>query len=393
MRGVWLSAIAAGYIAGDPESESTLATVRRWLNSTSARTNAGPEDGDALPPRVDVWPIDVSSHPTPNYACVRAGQMGRYYVHESGFVRYDDFVMTSDADVLPMDAAALLPFVNRTNDMGDYHRAYVRGWAFQMGGKRTVPLFGTGMTAHDWERSLKAAGAPSLRDAIAVALGEKSNTWGYDQRLSTRALQASGLCHFPWAPSTSRAGEHDVATCLKGTDEKGNRAQCLDGAALDADKARGCEYAHFTPGVDASLFGEIYDSISGSDDSGRGYRYRSADEIVGYDLKLDSLRREARNGEDSTPCRRSLLDRGCGPGGGRGVSLPYVSGDLFRCLADVVLDEKSGYELSGVDLECLDSIGGGGRPVLVFTHSDMREYVVASFWAPPTTFERPNASI
>ena len=366
--------IAVGYFAGDPESEATLATVQSWLNSTSARPNTGSEDADMIPPRVDVWPIDVSSYPSPAYACVRAGQMSRYYVHESPFVKYNDFVMTSDADVFPMDAAALLPFVIRTNDKGEYYRAYAKGWATQMEGEQTVPLFGTGMTAHDWERSLKAAGAPTLRDAIAGALAATWYTWGYGQRLSTGALIASGLCHFPWVQSTSHVEKHDGATCLKGTDETGRLAQCLDGAALDADKIKGCEYAHFTPGADASLFGEVYDRLSGSDDPKRGYQFRSADEIVGYDLKLDTLRREARAGEEDSPsCRTSLIDRGCGPGGGRRVSLPYVSGDLFRCLADVVLDEARAYELAGVDSECLDSIERGGRPVLMFTHSDMRE--------------------
>ena len=49
------------------------------------------------------------------------------------------------------------------------------------------------------------------------------------------------------------------------------------------------------------------------------------------------------------------------------------------------MDEARDYELAGVDSECLDSIEGGGRPVMVFTHSDMRECFVVF----PVSFRTP----
>ena len=76
--------------------------------------------------------------PHPHFACIRAGRMGRYYASKSGSVQRNDFVMTTGADVFPIDSRALLSFLHATNGRrsdgrnddtaGDYHHVCLSDW-------------------------------------------------------------------------------------------------------------------------------------------------------------------------------------------------------------------------------------------------------------------------
>jgi hypothetical protein len=111
--------VVLAYIKGNEESESNLHRIQGWLQ----RLEGG---------GIQTWSYDVSTFSDPYAACIRAGQIGRYYVHESGLLQDNDFVMTTDSDIFPIDSNALMPFLNQTNPEGDYHRVFIRDWDFSM---------------------------------------------------------------------------------------------------------------------------------------------------------------------------------------------------------------------------------------------------------------------
>ena len=357
--------VAMVYVGGDDESESALRRLSARLKRVDEEVGGGG--------RVVAWPYDVSSLPNPQSACVRAAQMGRYFAHESGLIGEDDFVMTTDSDVFPINIAALMPFLNGTNPDGDYRRVFLREWGDSLNGRKSIKLFGVGQTAFDWNRSLAITGANSLKDAIGMV---SRYEWGFDQTLATTAIMNGELCYFPhWyrivderyrvvsTDASNASEERDEYTCFKGT---GPRMECLD----SFEGGGKCHYSHFKPEAGATLMRRVHDEIARDFHNRTGALYRTAEELLGPEevaearreegvaspvggpphapsdpleapsesvpwsksAELNSLREELRPGMDYSKCTTSLNGRGCD--GDRRPSLPYVTGDLFRCLAD-----------------------------------------------------------
>lgn len=67
----------------------------------------------------------------------------------------------------------------------------------------------------------------------------------------------------------------------------------------------------------------------------------------------------------SFPVNTFSEERGCN--GERRHSLPYVSGDTFRCIADVILDETTG--INYLKAPYLNDIAAE-RPIVLFAKSD-----------------------
>jgi hypothetical protein len=207
------------------------------------------------------------------------------------------FVMTTDSDIFPIDANALLPFLTETNPEGDYHRVFVRDWVSSIRSGRTIALFGIGQLSYDWKRSLTLTKVPLLSDAVDLALHPSPintdmrvmGTWGLDQQLSTSALINGELCFFPnnysfwrqgdpalWvvSPNTTTASEfRDIYTCLKSD----LRIECLD----KYDTGAHCLYSHFTPRVTSQLFQNVYNGIAADTHHPMDQPYKTAEMVFG----------------------------------------------------------------------------------------------------------------
>ena len=250
------------YLRGNKESERYLHNMLRLLNRL---------DGDVI-----AWPYDVSSFLDPHAACISAGQIGRYYAHESGLIREEDFVMTTDADAFPIDSHALMPFLHETNPDGDYFRVFLRDWAYTQNGINTIPLFGIGQSVWDWRRSLVSQKTPFLEDAVNLGLKQISfaNNWGYDQTLSTSAIRKGGLCEFP---SSIKSDVRDEYTCYKGDANLGNKRECLN----SYNPEQNCLYSHFTPDANDLVMRKVYDAIVAANTQQKElHQYKTADMIL-----------------------------------------------------------------------------------------------------------------
>ena len=83
------------------------------------------------------------------------------------------------------------------------------------------------------------------------------------------------------------------------------------------------------------------------------------------------LRPEASRSSDN-PCSRSIENRSCYTK--RKPSLPFVSGDTFRCLADIIFDETNNYQPYVEDIACLQYLKSQSNfqePYVVFVKTDM----------------------
>jgi hypothetical protein len=95
---------------------------------------------------------------------------------------------------------------------------------------------------------------------------------------------------------------------------------------------------------------------------------KEAEELVAL---RQILRPETSHSNDD-PCNRSIENRGCYTK--RKPSLPFVSGDTFRCLADIVFDETNNYQPDVEDIACLQYLKSQKsfrEPYLVFVKTDM----------------------
>lgn len=194
------------------------------------------------------------------------------------------------------------------------------------------------------------------------------NTWGFDQSWSTLAVQTGGLCHFPSAAPPD-LGIRDTYTCYKG--DGSLRKECLNSYWED------CLYSHFTPDGTGQMMRQVYDKIV-ADKHQKGQSYKTADMILGKeegleDVLLRSLREMLRPGVKYTGCSKSFEKRSCD--GARPHSLPFVSGDFYRCIADIIYDETNKYQPQEEDIQCLHSLKGQPeffrQPFLVFVKTDL----------------------
>ena len=495
--------VAAGYIKGNEESEANLVNLQTWLGKVENKFRGKA----ATNKKIIVWPYDVSSFDNPFFACIRTAQLGRFYAHESGLVKENDFISSSDTDLFPINHHAIIPILDgqhHRNPKGDFYRVFIRDWAWTVGTGRTIPVgIGLGQTAYDWERSLRLVlGTSMLKDAIDKADSLTSNTWGFDQTLSTNAIKQGQLCYYPadGAELPITNGADDKYTCFKGIDNV--RKECLNAY----DKEKKCNYAHFIPDVKEEVMRHTYDAIvtdlypteqsmmTAEKILGKQQQTETAgptylvdpilfDESVGWNgtthdegmtfcknrlgpessvcswelycpkgvlaqqilqrglreevvwspisMKgqsqavwvsigsanaciqsgspseaskskakyimccrkgtsppkelqqneevddLQPLRETMRPGVQFNGCAKSFSKRACGIHGTRPPSLPFVSGDFFRCISDVSFDETNQYEATEEDSECLDSLRKQSAftgPFLVFVKTDISEY-------------------
>jgi len=91
-----------------------------------------------------------------------------------------------------------------------------------------------------------------------------------------------------------------------------------------------------------------------------------------YSSDISTLRTELRKGVDLSGCTKSYEQRSCGKD--RRPSLPFVSGDTFRCLADIIFDETNQWKPSAEDFKCLHYLrtqeSFGNKPFVVFIKTD-----------------------
>ena len=243
--------VAAGYIKDNEESEQNLSNLQSWLKRV--------ENLFGQRMSITVWPYDVSSFPDQHLSCVRAGQIGRFYAHESGLVRMNDFIVTTDTDIFPINHRAMIPLLDGIrNPCGDFHRVFIASYPRTIN-SRTIQLgLGIGMAAHDWRRSLNLAGSPLLKDALYEANALAANdTWWFDQELSTRAIKHSLLCDHKYNATSTKSTlkEEGLYTCYKG--DGSVLIQCLD----KYDKTKRCSYAHFRPSASEQVMQSAYDEI------------------------------------------------------------------------------------------------------------------------------------
>ena len=103
------------------------------------------------------------------------------------------------------------------------------------------------------------------------------------------------------------------------------------------------------------------------------------DEDVEESLSLRSELRPGIRYDHRDPCTLSFKRRKCNSE--RKPSLPFVSGDLFRCLADIIFDETNNYEPEDSDIACLHYLRSSlfelhGEPFLIFVKTDSKSF----FW-------------
>lgn len=91
-----------------------------------------------------------------------------------------------------------------------------------------------------------------------------------------------------------------------------------------------------------------------------------------YSSDISSLRTRLRKDVDLSGCTKSYEQRSCGKK--RRPSLPFVSGDTFRCLADIIFDETNQWKPSAEDFKCLHYLrtqeNFGNKPFVVFLKTD-----------------------
>mmetsp|Transcript_8386 Transcript_8386/g.13264 ORF Transcript_8386/g.13264 Transcript_8386/m.13264 type:complete len:419 (+) Transcript_8386:105-1361(+) len=273
-------AVVLAYVGSSKESQTTLNQTKEMFQEALAGQGGG----------VRIWEYDVSWASNPSAACVRAGQMGRMYLHESGLLQDNDIAITSDADTFPVRASALLPFLHETNPNGEYYRIFMKDFEGDVRRKYSISLILTGQSIGDWRNSLSITGLPRLHDAIQLSIDGLSlhSPWDIDQTILTRALMNSELCKFPdaydmWGKgkeleivtqnSTTASIDRDIFTCMKG--KIGVEYQCLN----QFNPRKGCLYAHFLPDATPQSFIGVYNQIAAATLAGKSYK--SAEQAVG----------------------------------------------------------------------------------------------------------------
>jgi hypothetical protein len=96
---------------------------------------------------------DFSSHP--ERACIRAAQLGRAFLHESGLVNDDDIVVTSDSDAFVVNATARLAPLWHLIDHDDdvVARLWISNYGHALRKQKTIPFCFIGQSAADWRLS------------------------------------------------------------------------------------------------------------------------------------------------------------------------------------------------------------------------------------------------
>lgn len=228
-----------------------------------------------------VWPVSTESFSDPAAACIRAAQIGRSFLHESGLLKDDEIVVTSDVDAFPVNATKRLAPLNDRNKEGDFYRAWVSNYGHAL--KGSFPMCFLGMTVSDWRMSWQKTNI-TLSQAVHFGLNETVYTWGVDQLLTTTAFLEGGLCEVPpthtWYKHNRihRPRVDDTLTCNKGALD-GNHAQCLSRNI----PSKQCSWVHFLPSVTQSQLESVYTQI------GKMYPYFRSSEVLLRERERESL--------------------------------------------------------------------------------------------------------
>jgi hypothetical protein len=225
------------------------------------------------------WPYSVAWSSNPDKACVRAGQMARMFAHESGLFKDNDFVITADVDIFPVNVTRMLAPVRETNKEGNFYKVWLGTyqWTFHGGARNagTIALGQVGQSQADWRHAMQASDL-DLKKAIDIAVNATEYSWGVDQSILTVALMNDQLCWFPpdygfWTqqhiPLPYKVSRNhtfdDSQSCLKnnaGHYDKLKGAECLQRFHPNNLK---CTWVHFLPSVTEGQMVETYDTIGG----------------------------------------------------------------------------------------------------------------------------------
>jgi hypothetical protein len=117
------------------------------------------------------WVISTHKSKDPHKACIRASQMARSFVHESGFVNEQDIVVTSDSDAFPINATKQLgPLIELLSPSTTF-RVWTSDYFVIATKGGTFPLSFIGMRVKDWRDAWKQMGnGLTFQDAINRAL-------------------------------------------------------------------------------------------------------------------------------------------------------------------------------------------------------------------------------
>lgn len=126
------------------------------------------------------WVVNTDYSSNPERACVRAAQLGRAFLYESGLVEDDDIIVTSDSDAFPINATArLAPLRQLMDSDSDEARVWISNYGHALRNKKTIPFCFIGQSASDWRLSWQMTPHNlTFRDAVerSVAAGNSTTT-------------------------------------------------------------------------------------------------------------------------------------------------------------------------------------------------------------------------
>ena len=86
-------------------------------------------------------------------ACIKASQLGRVFLHEAMEdlnLQEFDVMVTSDTDVYPLNATALLAQVHATKSQNEYYRVWIHNPKRVIKSNHSYPMAFVGMMLGDW---------------------------------------------------------------------------------------------------------------------------------------------------------------------------------------------------------------------------------------------------
>ena len=221
-----------------------------------------------------VWNYTYDGSGDENRGCVYGSQLARAFAHEISLFHEDDWIVTSDVDVFPLNGTEILrPILenNQNAEGGDYV-------AFVSSHDRTLAnldwvgthlMTYTALKQKHWREMWNVSNL-SLVAAIDAAI--QDHQWTADQALVTAALANAEYCTFPNAKHKfykrcknfllkspeEMARVNDTLTCNKGKDMR-EGAWCT--GKMNEETPGKCRWLHFESDANETLFQMHYNMI------------------------------------------------------------------------------------------------------------------------------------
>ena len=115
------------------------------------------------------WIVPTDFSVNPDTASVRASQLARAFVHESGLVHDDDMLVTADSDAFPISVTRRL---EPLEFIPDVYRVWISNYGHAASTNDAFPLSFIGMQSKDWRDTWKqmGEGCASFMDVINRAV-------------------------------------------------------------------------------------------------------------------------------------------------------------------------------------------------------------------------------